>query len=337
MLGRITRRGLALGAAALPLAGGAARAQGMTAATSAGTTPGFPARPLRIVIGFPPGGGIDILARLMAPPMAERLGQPVVVENRPGANGVVATQAVAGSEPDGHTIFFGTTGNLAVNAALYPASGFDLLRDFAPVSLVAQLAFVMVVNPQVPARDLAEFIALAKQRPGQLNFASSGNGGLPHLSGELLNAAAGIRTVHVPYRGSAPAYTDVIAGQCHFMFDALAIGQPHIAAGRVRALAVTGPTPLAALPGVPAASSTLPGFEVLNWYGMSVRAGTPAAVVARLRAEIAAALAVPEVASRAAGLGLELVGSTPEAFGTFQRVEIARWGEVIRRADIKPE
>ncbi|WP_226381335.1 Bug family tripartite tricarboxylate transporter substrate binding protein [Falsiroseomonas ponticola] len=320
---RITRRAL-LGAA--PLLAMPARAQGS-----------FPQRPIRIVIGFPPGGGIDILARLMAPHMGARLGQPVVVENRPGANGLVATQAVLGAEPDGHTIFFGTTGNLAVNAGLYPNAGFDLLRDMAPLSLVASLPFVMVVNPAVAARDVAEFIALAKARPGTLNYASSGNGGLPHLSGELLNAAAGISTIHVPYRGSAPAFTDVIAGQCQFMFDALAIAQPHIASGRVRALGVTGPRPMASLPGVPPVAATVPGYEVVNWYGMTLRAGTPAPLVMRLQAEIDAALKVPEVAERSAALGLDLVGSTPEEFATFQRAEIAKWGEVVRRGNIKPD
>lgn len=322
---RITRRAM-LGAATLPLLAAPALAQ-----------TGFPQRPIRIVIGFPPGGGIDILARLMAPHMGARLGQPVVVENRPGANGLVATQAVLGAEPDGHTIFFGTTGNLAVNAGLYPNAGFDLLRDMAPLSLVASLPFVMVVNPGVAARDVAEFIALAKARPGTLNFASSGNGGLPHLSGELLNAAAGINTIHVPYRGSAPAFTDVIAGQCQFMFDALAIAQPHIAAGRVRALGVTGPRPMPSLPGVPTVAATVPGYEVVNWYGMTLRAGTPAPIVTRLQAEIDAALKVPEVAERSAALGLDLIGSTPDEFATFQRAEIAKWGEVVRRGNIKPD
>jgi tripartite-type tricarboxylate transporter receptor subunit TctC len=299
--------------------------------------PGFPQRPLRIVIGFPPGGGIDILARLMAPPMGARLGQPVVVENRPGANGLVATQAVLGAEPDGHTIFFGTTGNLAVNPALYPNAGFDLLRDMAPVSLVASLPFVMVVNPGVEARNVADFTALARARPGRLHYASSGNGGLPHLSGELLNAAAGIETIHVPYRGSAPAFTDVIAGQCQFMFDALAIAQPHIASGRVRALGVTGPRAMPALAGVPPVAATVPGYEVVNWYGMTVRAGTPAPLIARLAAEVDAALKVPEVAERAAALGLDLVGSPPEDFAGFQRAEIAKWGEVVRRGNIRPD
>ena len=260
-----TRRGFLLGAAAAPLLARAIFAQA-----------GFPSRPIRIVIGFPPGGGIDILARLMAPKMSERLGQPVVVENRPGANGLIATQGVAQSEPDGHTILFGTTGNLAVNPVLYAGRpGMNMAQDFAPLSHVASLAFVLVVNPSVPAKSLKDLIELAKSRPDELLYGSSGNGGLPHLSGELLNLQAAIRTRHVPYRGSAPAFTDLISGQVQFVFDALAIAQPHIESGRLRALATTGPKRMAALPDVPAAKDTLPNFEVVNWYGMVVRAGTP--------------------------------------------------------------
>ena len=229
----------------------------------------FPSRPVRIVIGFPPGGGIDILARLMAPKMSERLGQPVIVENRPGANGLIATQGVAQSEADGHTIFFGTTGNLAVNPALYPdRPGMNMERDFAPLSLVASLPFVLVVNPGVPAKSLAELIAYTKSRPGDVLFGSSGNGGLPHLAGEFLNLQAGLAARHVPYRGSAPAFTDLISGQVQYVFDAFAIAQPHVASGKLRALATTGPKRMAALPDVPTAKETLPNFEVVNWYGM---------------------------------------------------------------------
>lgn len=296
----------------------------------------FPSRPIRIVIGFPAGGGIDILARLMAPKMSERLGQPVIVENRPGANGQIATQGVAQSEPDGHTILFGTTGNLAVNPVLYVGRpGMNMERDFTPLSHVASLAFVLVVNPSVEAKSVAELIALAKSKPGKVLFGSSGPGGLPHLSGELLNIQAGIKTVHVPYRGSAPAFTDLISGQVHLVFDALAIAQPHIEAGRVRALATTGAARMKALSSVPTVKDTLPKFEVVNWYGMSVRHGTPPEIVAKLNQEVVNALRAPDVAARAASLGLDLVGSTPAEFDKFQRAEIAKWGDVIRAANIK--
>ena len=319
-----TRRTFLLGATAAPLFAPRAIAQA------------FPSRPIRIVIGFPPGGGIDILARLMGPKMSERLGQPVIVENRPGANGLSATPGVAQSDPDGHTILFGTTGNLAVNPVLYAGRpGMDMDKEFAPLSHVASLAFVLVVNPSVQAKSLKELIELGKARPGEMLYGSSGNGGLPHLSGELLNMQAGLRNRHVPYRGSAPVFTDLIGGQVHYTFDALAIAQPHIEGGRVRALATTGPKPIAALPNVPLAKDTLPNFEVVNWYGMSVRAGTPAAIISRLQQEVENALRQPDVAARAASLGLDLVGSTPEQFATLQRDEIKKWGEVIRTANIK--
>src|SRR5712671_4342326 len=243
---RTTRRTFMVGAAVAPLIASRSFAQSV-----------FPSRPLRIVIGFPPGGGIDILARLIAPKMTERLGHPVIVENRPGANGLIATQGVAQSEPDGHTILLGTMGNLAVNQALYGArAGFDMERDFAPVSHVASLPFVLVVNPAVPAKSVRELIDFAKARPEELFFGSSGNGGLPHLCGELFNLQAGVRTVHVPYRGSVPAFTDLVSGQLHFAFDAFAIAQPFIESGRLRPLAITGPQRMAALPDVPLMKDT---------------------------------------------------------------------------------
>jgi tripartite-type tricarboxylate transporter receptor subunit TctC len=326
-MARSTRRTFMLGAAAAPLLACPVIAQS-----------GFPSRPVRIVIGFPPGGGIDILARLMGPKLSERLGQPVVVENRPGANGRIATQGVLQSEADGYTILFGTTGNLAVNPALYPGQpGMDMEREFAPVSQVASLGFVLVANPEVPARSLDELIKLAKAKPGELLFGSSGSGGLPHLAGELLNLQAGITTRHVPYRGSAPAFTDLLSGQISFIFDALAIAQPHIQAGKLRALATTGPKRMPALPNVPPANETLPKFEVVNWYGMVVRAGTPPAVISRLQQEVAHALRQPDVVERAGTLGLDLVGSSPEDFAKFQRTEIAKWGDVIRTANIKDD
>jgi tripartite-type tricarboxylate transporter receptor subunit TctC len=322
-----TRRAFMLGAVTAPLLARRSVAQAQ-----------FPSRPVRIVIGFPPGGGIDILARLMAPKMSERLGQSVIVENRPGANGLIALQGVAQTEPDGHTILFGTTGNLAVNAVLYAGRpGTDMARDFAPLSHVASLAFVLAVNPSVPANSLKELIELAKAKPDEMLYGSSGNGGLPHLSGELLKLQAGIHVRHVPYRGSAPVFTDLISGQVQFTFDALAIAQPHVESGRLRALATTGAKRMAALPNVSAAKETLPNFEVVNWYAMVVRAGTPASIVSRLNQEVLYALRQPDVAERAASLGLDLVGSTPEQFGVLQREEIAKWGEVIRTAKISAD
>jgi tripartite-type tricarboxylate transporter receptor subunit TctC len=296
----------------------------------------FPSRPIRIIIGFPPGGGIDILARLIAPKMGERLGQPVIVDNRPGANGQIATQVVAQAEPDGHTILFGTTGNLAINQVLYanhPVA--DMERNFTPVSEVASLSFVLVVGPTMPAKSFKELIEIARARPGQVLFGSSGIGGLPHLCGELLNLQASIRTVHVPYRGSAPAFTDLISGQVHYVFDALAIAQPHIASGAIRPLAVTGPQKVEALPDVPLAKETLPDFEVVNWYGMVVRRGTPVDVISRLHQEVTFALHEPDVIQRCAALGLDLLGTTPEQFGAFQHAEILKWGAVIKSAKIQ--
>jgi tripartite-type tricarboxylate transporter receptor subunit TctC len=298
----------------------------------------FPARPIRIVVGFPPGGGIDILARLMAPRMAERLGQPVIVENRPGANGQRGTLSVAQADADGYTILCGTMGALAVNQLLNAGrAGVDMERDFVPLSHIAALPMVLCVNSALPVRSVAELIAYAKARPRQVFFGSSGIGGLPHLCGALFNLQAGVETVHVPYAGSAPSFTDLARGQVQFDFDAYAVALPFIQSGHVRMLAATEATRLRALAGVPTMKETLPDFSVANWYGMVMRAGTPPAAVARLNQEIQYALRQPDVAERADALGLELVGTTPEVFGGFLHREIARWAEVIRTAGIKVE
>jgi tripartite-type tricarboxylate transporter receptor subunit TctC len=323
MVQSTTRRRFMLGAVAAPLVARSAWGQS------------FPTRPVRIVIGFPPGGGIDILARLMAPKMSERLGQSVIVDNRPGANGQIAAQVAAQSEPDGHTILFGTTGNLAINQVLYAGrAGANIERDFTALSQIASLGFVLVVGPSMPAKSLKELLDIAKARPGQVFFGSSGNGGVPHLCGELLNLQASVHTVHVPYRGSAPAFTDLISGQVQYVFDAVAIAHPHIESGRIRPLAVTGPTRIAALPDVPLAKETLPDFEVVNWYGMVVRKGTPAEFVTRLHQEVVYALRQPDVAERAASLGLDLLGTTPQEFAAFQHAEIVKWGTVVKSANI---
>jgi tripartite-type tricarboxylate transporter receptor subunit TctC len=322
-----TRRQFLLAAAASPFVARRARAEAE-----------FPARPIRIVVGFPPGGGIDILARLMAPKMSERLGQAVIVENRPGANGQRGTLSVAQADADGYTILCGTTGALVVNQLLNAGRGsVDFERDFVPLSHIASLPFVLCVNGALPINSVSELIAYAKARPRQVFFGSSGVGGLPHLCGALLNLQADIETVHVPYAGSAPAFTDLARGQVQFDFDALAVALPFIQSGHIRVLAVTEATRLKALAGVPTMRETLPDFGVANWYGMVMRAGTPPAVVARLNQEVRYALRQPDVGERADTLGLELVGTTQEKFGGLLHQEIARWAEVIRTAGIKVE
>jgi tripartite-type tricarboxylate transporter receptor subunit TctC len=297
---------------------------------------GFPARPLRIVIGFPPGGGIDILARLMGPKMSERLGQPVVVENRPGANGLIATQGVAQADADGHTILFGTTGNLAVNPVLYAGKpGMDMAREFTPLSHVASLGFVLVVNPSVRANSLKDLIDLAKAGPNELLFGSSGNGGLPHLSGELLNLQAGIKTRHVPYRGSAPALVDLLSGQLHSMFDNLPGSIGHIKNGKARALGITSTKRSAALPNVPTIAETVPGYEADVYYGIAAPKGTPAEIVAKLNAAFSAVLQDPKLKTRIAELGAEPMPMSSAEFGKLVVAQTDKWAKVIKTAGIK--
>ena len=306
------------------------------ASASASAQP-FPNRPVRIVIGFPPGGGIDIVARLIAPKLGEALGQPVIVENKPGANGVIATDFVAKSPADGHTIFFGTTGNISVNPVFVQNLPFSIERDFAPLTQVSTVSFLLYANPSLPARTLPELIAYAKANPGKVSFYSSGNGGLPHLAGELLNTLAGIKALHVPYKGSAPGLSDLMGGQVQYGFDAVAIGLPHVKSGKLRALATTGPARLAILPDVPAAKESVPGFEAVNWYGMLVPAGTPADVITRLHAEIARIIHSPDIKEKLVAQGTDPVGSPPAEFGAFLKAEMQKWGKVIRDAGIKPD
>ncbi|HEV7394856.1 MAG TPA: tripartite tricarboxylate transporter substrate binding protein [Burkholderiales bacterium] len=297
----------------------------------------YPVKPIRIVIGFPPGGGIDIVGRLLAPKLSESLGQQVVVDNRAGANGIIAAELVAKTAPDGYTIFFGTTGNLSVNAALYSTLPFNIERDFVPLTQTSTVPFLLYVHPALPIRTIGEFIALAKANPGRMNYYSSGNGSLPHLSGELLNTRAGLKTIHVAYKGSAPGMTDLIGGHVQFGFDAAAIGLPHVKAGKLRALVTTGKTRLSFMQDVPSANETLPGFEVVNWYGMVLPAGTSRDVVTRLHTEIVKAMNIPDVREKLIGLGTEPVGSTPEEFGAFMKSETGKWGLVIKSANIRAD
>ena len=294
-------------------------------------------KPIRMLVGFPAGGPIDTVARMLAPHFVEGLGQTVIIDNRAGANGIIATDIVAKAAPDGHTLFFGTAGNLAVNPSLYPKLPFDIRRDFAPVSHVASTSSLIYAHPSVPAKSLGEFVAYASSNPGKVHFSSSGVGGVPHLAGELLNNVAKIRTVHVAYKGTAPAFNALLAGEVQYAVSAVVSGLQHVNAGRLRALATTTRKRLALLPDVPTAAETLPGFEVDNWYGMVAPAGTPRAVVSRLQGEIARIVKLPALHEKLLAQGMEPVGSTPQAFDAFMKAEIDKWARVIRSANVRAE
>lgn len=294
-------------------------------------------KPIRLVIGFPAGGPIDTVARVLAPHLTEGLGQQVIVDNRAGANGIIATDIVAKAAPDGHTLFFGTTGNLAVNPSLYAKLPFDMLRDFAPVSHVASTSSLIYVHPAVPVKTLGEFIAYARANPGRMHFSSSGAGGIPHLAGELLNVAAKIKTVHVPYKGTAPAFSALLGGEVQFAVSAVVSGLQHVKAGRLKAIATTTRKRIGLLPDVPTASETLPGFEVDNWYGLVAPSGTPRSTITRLHGEIVRAINLPAIQDKLLAQGIDPVGSTPQAFDAFMKSEITKWASVVKSANIRPE
>jgi tripartite-type tricarboxylate transporter receptor subunit TctC len=313
------RRPLLAALAGLPLAPAAARAQAWT-----------PERPLRLLVGFAAGGSTDVTARLVAQALGERLGQPVVVENRPGAGGNIAAEAAARSAPDGHTLLMGTSGVLAANPALYRSVPFDSLRDFAPISQVAFIPNLVVVHPELPVRDLAGLVAHARANPGKVHYGSAGTGTSLHLAAALLAARAGIELVHVPYRGGAPAATDLLSGKIQMTASPLVEVVAQVQAGRLRPLAVTTAARSALLPEVPTVAETIPGFEVALWNGLLAPAGTPPAAIGKIAAETAAALRSPEMRRKLAEQGSEPVGSAPEAFAAFIRAEIPKWTEIVR-------
>jgi tripartite-type tricarboxylate transporter receptor subunit TctC len=296
----------------------------------------YPTRPIRVIVGNAPGGGPDIAARLVGPWLSERLGQPVVIENRPGAGGNVATEAVANAPADGHTLLVVTSSN-AVNGSLYEKLNYEFIRDIAPVASINRDPLFMLVHPSFPAKTVPEFIAYAKANPGKVNMASPGSGTTPHIAGELFNMMAGIRMVHVPYRSGAPALTDVISGHVQVFFGALPPSIGHIRAGKLRALAVAGVTRSEVLPEVPTVHDFLPGFEASGWFGVGAPRNTPAGIVDRLNQEINAGLADPKMKARLAELGsLAFVGS-PADFARFIAEETEKWGKVVRSAGIKAE
>jgi|SRR4051812_18583928 len=293
--------------------------------------------PVRFVVGFTPGGPSDILARSLAEKLAAPLGQPVVVENRSGAGGNLAAEIVAKSPADGNTWLLGNNSILATNAALYSHLGYDPVKDFAPVALVAIQPNILVVNPAVPATTVAELIAYAKAQPGKLNYASSGAGAAAHLAGELFKAMTGVEMVHVPYKGAQPALTDVIAGQCQLMFATSASVIPFIKSGRLRALAVTTAQRSPGVPDLPTVGESVPGFEAITWHGVVVPAQTPAATVTRLNHAINAALADKPLLQRLTSLGAEVAPGSPQDFSAYIAREIPKWTKVVRDSGAKAE
>jgi len=310
--------------------------------TLAGTLPAcaqeYPRKAIRLIVPFAPGGGNDTVARAISQSAGASLGQPVVVDNRAGAGGILGAELAAKSPADGYTLFLGGVGSHAVNPNLHAKLPYDPVKDFAPITLIASAPSVLVVNPSLPARTLAEFTALAKASPGRINYASNGNGSSAQLAAVLYESMAGVQMVHVPYKGLAPALVDLLAGEVQAMFSSVVAIVPSIKAGRLRALAVTGKRRAALLPEVPTLDeSGVPGYEAGSWYGILAPAGTPQAVVAKLHEAIVRALAQPEVRERLVSEGAEVIGSTPEAFAAHITAELARMGKLIRDAGIRME
>jgi tripartite-type tricarboxylate transporter receptor subunit TctC len=298
----------------------------------------YPSKPIRLMVPSTPGGSVDMLARTVGSHLSERWGQQVVVDNRPGGGGGIAAELTAKAPPDGYTLIMATIAAMATNVSLSRNVPYDPVRDFAPVTQVASQQLMLLVNPGVPAKSVAELIALAKVKPGQLTFASAGNGAGGHLSGELLKILAHIDMTHVPYKGITPAMVDVISGQVTMTFTSIISGTPPLKSGRLRALAVTGAHRSPALPDIPTmVESGVRGYEANTWYGVLAPKATPRAVIMKLHDEIVAMLKLPEINNRLSFEGAEPVGNTPEQFGEFIKSEIAKWGKVIRAAGLKAE
>jgi len=296
----------------------------------------YPTRPVRWVVPYTPGGGTDITARIMAQWLSERLGQQFVIENKPGAGNNIGTETVVHSPPDGYTLLLVNPAN-AINATLYPKLSFNFLRDIVPVGGVMRVPNVMEVNPDVPAKTVAEFIAYAKANPGKVNWATSGNDTSVHLSGELFKLMTGVQMANIPYKGSAPALTDLIAGTVQVIFDNMPPSLPHIRSGKLRALAVTTAMRSDALPDVPTVAETVPGYEASAFYGMGVPKGTPPEIIDKLNKEINAALADPNVKARLADLGGMLIAGSPADFGKLVAAETEKWAKVIKDGGVSLE
>jgi tripartite-type tricarboxylate transporter receptor subunit TctC len=318
------RRFLHVAAAAVSVAPGRVSAQA------------YPARPLRWVVGFPPGGGADIVSRIVAPWLAERLGQPVVIENKPGASANISVQTVVNSPPDGYTLLF-VPASAAVNVTLFDNLPFNLLRDIAPVSGLIDFPLVLVANPAVPAKTVAELIAYAKANPGKISIGSYGTGSTSHVAGELFKMMTGVNMIHVPYRGGAPMVADLIGGQVQVAIDVLTGSLAHIRSGSLRALGMAGKSRSEALPDVPTIGETVAGYEANSWCGVGVPRGTPPEIIERLNREINAGLVNPTIKARLVDVATTPIFFTPAEFGAYMAAEVEKWGKVIRASGIRPE
>lgn len=302
------------------------------------SAPAYPNKPVRWIVAFAAGGPVDVLSRAVAEKLVQRWGQPVIIDNRSGAGGSLGADLVAKAAPDGYTLMTGHVGTHAINATLYRNLPYDPVRDFTPVTLIASNAFLLLVNPSLPARSVKELITLAKARPGQLNYASAGIGGPTHLVPEIFKSMAGINIVHVSYKGSTPALTDLISGQVHIMFSNPLTPMPYVRAGRLRALGISTAQRSPALPDIPTiAESGLPEFDVSAWYGVLAPAGLPRPLLTKLNAEIVQVLKLPEMQERFVAQGIDLVSSTPQQFEELIKSDIVRWRKVVIAAGAKPD
>ena len=292
----------------------------------------YPTKPVRLVVPFPPGGPTDILGRAIGAKLGELLGQPVIIDNRGGAGGGIGADNIAKSAPDGYSLLLGTTGTHTINPNLYSKLSYDPVKDFAPISLVVRYLNILVVNPKVPAKNVAELIALARQKPGQVTFGSAGNGSSNHLTAEMLASMSGVKMQHIPYKGSGPALNDVIAGQIDFMFDQYSTVGPNIKAGKLRAIGIATRERHALLPDVPTIAETIPGFEVHPWYAMFAPAGTPRTIIDRLNADLVKVMTSPEIRERMATLGWDPVTNTPEQLAAQIKSELAVWADVVKKS-----
>ena len=290
----------------------------------------WPNRPVRMIIAFPPGGPTDLVSRVLAQRLSEQLGQQVIVDNKPGAGGNLAAELAAKATPDGYTIFYNTSA-IVIGPALYGKVNYDTLKDFAPVALTASVPMVLVVNPQLPARSVKEFLDLARSRPGALNYSSSGTGTITHLASAMMSAQTGVQTQHIPYKGSAPGLTDLAAGQTQFMIDTINTVLPYVRDNRLRGLAVTSSKRSSLLPDLPTlAESGMPGFDAAAWQGIVVPAGTPADIIQKLNVEVNRALANPDLRARLASQGAEILGGTPAEYAAHLRTEMPRWAKAVK-------